>query len=29
MKQKGVYPYYFMDLFEKLDEKQLPNKNDF
>ena len=29
IKQKGIYPYDYMDSFEKFDEKQLPNKNDF
>ena len=29
MKQKGVYPYDFMDSFEKCNENKLPNKNYF
>ena len=29
MKQKGVYPYDFMDSFEKFNETQLPSLNDF
>ena len=29
MKQKGVYPYDFMDSFEKFDKTELPNKEDF
>ena len=29
MKQKGVYPYDYMDSFEKFNEKQLPSQNDF
>ena len=29
MKQKGVYPYDFMDNFEKFNETQLPGQNDF
>ena len=29
MSQKGVYPYDFMDSFEKFDEAQLPRKEDF
>ena len=29
MKQKGVYPYDFMDSFEKFDKTQLPNKDEF
>ena len=29
MTQKGVYPYDYMDSFEKFDETQLPNKEDF
>ena len=29
MKQKGVYPYGYMDSFNRFSEKKLPNKNDF
>ena len=29
MKQKGVYPYDFMDGFEKFNNTQLPNKDEF
>ena len=29
MAQKGVYPYDYMDSFEKFDEAQLPRKEDF
>ena len=29
MSQKGVYPYDYMDSFEKFDEAQLPRKEDF
>ena len=29
MKQRGIYPYDYMDFFEKFNETQLPNKNDF
>lgn len=29
MKQKGVYPYDFMDCVDKFEEQQLPSKNDF
>ena len=29
MKQKGIYPYDFMDSFEKFNNKQLPNKDEF
>ena len=29
MKQKGVYPYDYMNSFEKLNETQLPSQNDF
>ena len=29
MKQKGIYPYDYMDSFEKFHEKQLPSKKDF
>ena len=29
LKQKGVYPYDCMDIFEKFEEKKLPNKEDF
>ena len=29
MKQKGVYPYNYMDSFNGLSEKKLPNKDDF
>ena len=29
MSQKGVYPYDFMDSFEKFDQTELPNKDQF
>ena len=29
MKHKSLYPYDYMDPFQKFNEKQLPNKNDF
>ena len=29
MKQKGVYPYDYMDNFDKFIETQLPNKKIF
>ena len=29
MKQNGVYPYDYMDSFEKFNETQLPSQNDF
>ena len=29
MKQKGVYPYDYMDNFDKFIETQLPNKEIF
>ena len=29
MKQKGVYPYDYVDSFEKFNEKQLPPKKRF
>ena len=29
MKQKGIYPYDYMDSFSKFNETQLPNKKDF
>ena len=29
MKQKGVYPYDYMDSFNRFSEKKLPNKDDF
>ena len=29
MSQKGVYPYDFMDSFEKFNQKELPNKDQF
>ena len=29
MSQKGVYPYYFMDSFEKFNQRELPNKDQF
>jgi len=29
MKKKGVYPYDYMDSFEKFNNKELPSKNDF
>ena len=28
-KQKGVYPYDYMDSFNRFSEKKLPNKDDF
>ena len=28
-KQKGVYPYDYMDSFDRFSEKKLPNKDDF
>lgn len=28
MKQKGVYPYDYMDSFDKLDETELPKQED-
>ena len=28
MKQKGVYPYDYMDTFEKFNDKQLPPKEE-
>ena len=27
--RKGVYPYEYMDSWERFDEKLLPNKKDF
>ena len=27
MSQKGVYPYDFMDSFEKFNQRELPNKD--
>ena len=27
--EKGIYPYEFMDSFEKFDLKSLPEKNEF
>ena len=29
MKQKGVYPYDYMDSFNRFSGKKLPNKDDF
>ena len=29
MSQEGVYPYAFMDCFEKFNQKELPNKDQF
>ena len=29
MSQKGVYPYDFMDSFDKFNQKELPNKDQF
>ena len=29
MKQKGVYPYDYMDSFNRFSEEKLPNKDDF
>ena len=29
MKQKGVYPYDYMDSFNRFSDKKLPNKDDF
>ena len=29
MKQKGIYPYDFMDSFEKFNHKKLPTKEEF
>ena len=29
MSQKGVYPYDFMDSFEKFNQAELPNKDQF
>ena len=29
MSQKGVYPYDFMDSFERLDQMELPTKDHF
>ena len=29
MSQKGAYPYDFMDSFEKFNQKELPNKDQF
>ena len=29
LKQKGVYPYDYMDSFDRFDENELPNKDDF
>ena len=28
MKQKGVYPYDYMDSFSRFSEKKLPSKDD-
>ena len=29
MKQKGVYPYDYMDSVERFNDKKLPSKADF
>ena len=29
LSRKGIYPYEFMDSFEKFDLKSLPEKNEF
>ena len=29
VKQKGVYPYEYMDSFKKLSENKLPNRSKF
>ena len=29
MKQKGIYPYDYMDSEEKFNDQQLPSKDDF
>ena len=29
MKQKGIYPYDYMDSFDKFNNTQLPSKEDF
>ena len=29
LKQKGAYPYEYMNSFEKFEEKELPNKECF
>ena len=29
VKKKGVYPYDYMDSFERFKRKRLPNKRDF
>ena len=29
MKQKGVYPYDYMNSVDKFNDKQLPSKDDF
>ena len=29
MKQKDVYPYDYIDSFNRFSEKKLPNKDDF
>ena len=29
MKKKGVYPYDFMDVFDKFVYKELPTKDEF
>lgn len=29
MKQKGVYPYDYIDSEEKFNDQQLPSKDDF
>ena len=29
MKQKGIYPYDYIDSFEKFNNEQLPSKDDF
>ena len=29
MKQKDVYPYHYMNSFNRFSEKKLPNEDDF
>ena len=29
MKQKGIYPYDFMESFDKFNKTQLPSKEEF
>ena len=29
MTKKGVYPYYYMDSFDKFEQTELPSKDDF